>query len=77
MALISKKGGYFALTLRPDIYESEGFKVKEEDSVAAGRWELVEATTPEQLPAKGDPDLSCQARIPLVVLHCPVPEIHL
>lgn len=42
-----KKGGHFVLTLRPNIYESQGFKAKGEDSVATGKWELVETTAPE------------------------------
>lgn len=45
---IVKPGGYFVLTLRPDIYESAGFKAKEEELVAVGKWELVDASDPEQ-----------------------------
>ena len=68
VARIVKPGGYFVLTLRPDIYESAGFRSKDEELVAAGKWELVETTAPEQLLARGEPDLIHQIRIYRVLL---------
>ena len=62
VARIVKPGGYFVLTLRPDMFESEGFRAKEEELVAAGKWELMETTAPEHLLAKGEPDISHQIR---------------
>jgi len=59
---IVRPGGYFVLTLRPDIYESEGFRAKEAELVACGKWEIVKVTDPEQLLPKGEPDIAHQIR---------------
>ena len=46
VARIVQSGGYFILTLPPDIFETLGYKAKEEELVSAGRCELVETTEP-------------------------------
>ncbi len=58
-----KPGGYFVLILRPDILEPNGYKAKEEELTSSGKWELVEATDPEQLLARGEPDIFHQVRV--------------
>jgi SAM-dependent methyltransferase len=54
---ITKPGGYICFTLRPDIYESNGFKEKQMALEAAGRWKLVEASEKQQMLPKGEPDV--------------------
>jgi len=63
VARMVKLGGHFVLTLRPDIFEPNGFKAKEEELASSGKWELVEATEPEQFLAKGEPDIFHQIRV--------------
>lgn len=63
IARMVKPSGYFVLTLRPDIFEQDGFKDKEQELTSSGKWELVEATEPEQFLAKGEPDIFHQVRV--------------
>ncbi len=63
VARIVKPDGYFVLTLRPDSFEPNGFKAKEEELASSGKWELVEATESEQLLASGEPDILHQVRV--------------
>ena len=58
---IAKPGGYFVITLRPDIYETNGFKAKEAE--LAGKMTLVEATDPVAMLPKGEPDIRHQVRV--------------
>jgi SAM-dependent methyltransferase len=60
---IIKPGGYFVITLREDIYESHGFKAKEEELATAGKMKLVEASEPLALLPKGEPDIRHQIRV--------------
>ena len=60
---IVKSGGYFVITLRPDIYEANGFKAKEQDLAAAGKLQVVEVTDSQPLLAKGEPDIQHQVRV--------------
>lgn len=63
VARIVRPGGYFVLTLRPDIFESLGFRAKEHDLVASGNWELIDVTDPEPLLAKGEPEILHEIRV--------------
>ena len=63
VARIVKPGGYFALTIRPDILEPGGYLAKEKELTDAGKWKLVEATDGEALLPKGEPDLVHQVRV--------------
>ncbi len=54
---ITRPGGYIVFTLRPDVYETNGFKEKHAALEAAGRWKLVEVTEPIQALPKGEPDI--------------------
>ena len=60
---IVKPGGYFVITLRPDIYEANGFKAKEEELAAAGTLKVVEVTDAQPLLAKGEPEITHQVRV--------------
>ena len=58
---IVKPGSYFVITLRPDIYETNGFKAKEAE--LAGKMTLVKATDPVAMLPKGEPDIRHQVRV--------------
>ena len=63
VARMVKPGGYFVLTIRPDIFAPNGYEAKERELVASGKWELVSASTPEHLLPKGEPDILHQIRV--------------
>ena len=54
---VTRPGGHVVFTLRPDIYENNGFKEKQDALVSAGKWELVEVTKPFRALPKGEPDV--------------------
>jgi len=54
---VTKPGGYIAFSLRPDVYEKQGFKEKQTALEAAGKWQLVEAGEPFQMLPKGEPEV--------------------
>lgn len=54
---ITKPGGYITFTLRPDIYETGGFKEQQQALEAQGAWKLVEASEQFQPLPKGEPDV--------------------
>ncbi|MCY3638268.1 MAG: class I SAM-dependent methyltransferase [Chloroflexota bacterium] len=60
---VTKPGGCVAFTLRPDIYEENGFRAKQEQLVSDGKWELVEATDAFYGMPKGEPDVQFQVWI--------------
>ena len=57
---VTKQGGYIAFTLRPDVYERNGFREKQEQLVADGKWELAEVTDEFHGMPKGEPDVLFQ-----------------
>ena len=57
---VTKSGGVVAFTLRPDVYERNGFREKQEQLVSAGKWELVEVTDRFLGLPKGEPDVYFQ-----------------
>lgn len=63
LARVTKLGGCVAFTLRPDIYEENGFRAKQEQLVSDGKWELVEATDAFYGLPKGEPDVQFQVWI--------------
>ena len=63
VARIVKPDGYIVVTIRPDIFEPNGFKAKEEELAAAGKWKLVDATDTRVLLPKGEPDIQHQVRV--------------
>jgi len=60
---ITKPGGYIIYTLRPDIYENNGFREKHSELEKAGLWEYIEASEPVQTLPKGEPDVLMQVWI--------------
>ena len=54
---ITKPGGYIVFTLRPDAYETHGFKGKQENLEAEGKWKLAEVSEKFQALPKGETDL--------------------
>ncbi len=54
---ITRPGGHIVFTLRPDLYQTGGFKEKQADLERAGRWELVEASEPFHPLPKGEPEV--------------------
>jgi SAM-dependent methyltransferase len=54
---ITKPGGHIIFTLRSDLYETDGFKEKQEALEQEGRWVLAEVGEPFQPLPKGEPDL--------------------
>ena len=57
LARIASPTGYIVFTLRSDVYESYGFKEKQESLEAAGKWKLVEVSDKLQLLPKVEPDV--------------------
>lgn len=54
---VTKPGGYIVYTLRPDVYENNGFKEKQSALESAGKWKLVEVSEKFLTLPKGEPDL--------------------
>jgi SAM-dependent methyltransferase len=54
---ITRPGGYVIFSLRPDVYQSAGFKEKQGELESAGQWKLVEATEEFQPLPKGEPEV--------------------
>ena len=57
---VTKPGGVVAFTLRPDVYAENGFKEKQGELAAEGKWELAEVTDEFFGMPKGEPDVSFQ-----------------
>ena len=54
---ITAPGGHVVFTLRPDVYEENGFKERQHELESRGRWELSEVTAPVPVLPKGEPDV--------------------
>ena len=54
---VTKPGGHVVFSLRTDVHEEGGFKDKQEELEAQGKWKLVEVTEPFQPLPKGEPDV--------------------
>lgn len=57
---VTKRGGHIAFTLRPDVYEQNGFRERQEQLVSEGKWELAEVTEEFHGMPKGEPDVLFQ-----------------
>jgi len=57
---ITRPGGHIVFTLRPDVYQNNGFKEKQLALESAGRWKLVELSDKLQTLPKGEPDVYSQ-----------------
>ena len=54
---ITRPGGHIVFSLRPDVYEGDGFKEKQSSLEADGKWSLVEEGEKFQTLPKGEPDI--------------------
>ncbi len=57
---ITRPGGYIVYTLRPDVYQKQGFKEKQTSLEAGGKWKLAEVSEEFQTLPKGEPDIRHQ-----------------
>ena len=67
LARITRPGGYIVFTLRPDVYENDGFKEKQAALEAEGKWKLAEMSEPFQALPKGEPDIFHQVWVYQVI----------
>ncbi len=63
LARIVRPGGFVAFTLRPDIYEQNGFREKQRQLESEGAWELADVTEEFLGMPKGEPDVYFQVWI--------------
>ena len=54
---VTRPGGYVVFSLRTDVYETGGFKDKQDSLEAEGKWRLVEAGERFQPLPKGEPEV--------------------
>lgn len=54
---ITRPGGYVVFSLRPDVYETGGFKEKQAELESAGKWQLTEESEKFQPLPKGEPEV--------------------
>jgi SAM-dependent methyltransferase len=54
---ITKSGGHIVFTLRADVYQTEGFKEKQEALTHEGKWVLVEVSELFQPLPEGEPEV--------------------
>jgi len=64
---ITKPGGHIVFSLRPDVYENDGFKEKQAALESENKWRLVEVTAPFQPLPKGEPDVYHQVWVYQIV----------
>lgn len=60
LARVVRPGGHVAFTLRPDVYEQNGFREKQQQLESDGSWELAHVTEEFLGMPKGEPDVSFQ-----------------
>ena len=57
---ITRPGGHVLFTLRPDVYENNGFREVQAELESAGAWKLVEEGREFQTLPKGEPEVHHQ-----------------
>ena len=57
---VTKPGGHIVYSLRPDVYEENGFREKHAELEAAGKLSIVEATEPQHVLPIGEPEVEHQ-----------------
>ena len=65
---VTRPGGHIVFSLRPDIYENDGFKEKQSALESDGNWKLVEVSDKLKLLPKGEPDMYHQIWVYQVIL---------
>ncbi len=64
---ITKPGGYIVFSLRPDVYENNGFHEKQSALESQRKWQLVEVTEEFQAMPKGEPEVHHQVWVYQIV----------
>ena len=54
---VTRPGGHVVFTLRPDVYEENGFREKQDALVHVGKWRLAEVSERFQPLPKGEPEV--------------------
>ena len=54
---VTRPNGHIIFSLRPDVYENNGFGEKQDELEAQGKWQLVERTEEFQPMPKGEPEV--------------------
>lgn len=54
---VTKPGGHIVFSLRPDVYEENGFRKKQNELEAQGKWKLTEMTGEFRPMPKGEPEV--------------------
>ena len=54
---VTRPNGHIVFSLRPDVYENDGFREKQDELESQGRWQLVERTEEFQPMPKGEPEV--------------------
>ncbi|PKB79328.1 MAG: SAM-dependent methyltransferase [SAR202 cluster bacterium Io17-Chloro-G9] len=54
---ITKPGGHIVFSLRPDVYQNDGFKEKQDQLETENKWKLVLESEPFQPLPKGEPEV--------------------
>ena len=54
---VTRPGGHVVFTLRPDVYENNGFRAKQDALDAESKWRLVHVTEKFRALPKGEPDV--------------------
>ena len=52
---VTRPNGHIVFSLRPDVYESSGFRERQDELESQGKWQLVERTEEFQPMPKGEP----------------------
>ena len=60
---ITNPDGYIVFSLRPDVYRNNGFKQKQDEMEAAGKWKLIKVSKEFQVLPEGEPDVTHQVWI--------------
>ena len=55
---VTRPGGHIVFSLRPDVYEGNGFREKQDELAAQGKWQLAEVTDEFQPMPKGEPEVT-------------------
>ncbi len=64
---ITNPGGHIIFSLRPDVYRDNGFKQKQDEMEATGKWKLIEVSKEFQALPEGEPDINHQVWVYQVV----------
>lgn len=64
---VTRPGGYIIFTLRPDVYEKDGFKEKQAALESDVKWKYVEVSEATRVMPKGEPDVYHQVWVYKVI----------